>query len=208
MDLYKRLLTHVWPYRAALFAGIAAMIVGGLADAALVKLTGPLVNELFVNRNRELAILLPLGVILVFVVSGFASFTSGYMSQYVANKVILDLRARMFEGLLKLPAAWFDDVTSARLVAKFTNDVTNIAAASTSVITVLVRDTVTIIALLAILLHSNWKLTLITFAIIPPVAIVVRVFGKRLRDTSRASQHAIGGVAAVLDETIANLRVV
>ncbi len=63
MDLYKRLLAHVWPYRGALALGILAMIVGGLADAALVKLTGPLVNELFVNKNRELAILLPLGVI-------------------------------------------------------------------------------------------------------------------------------------------------
>ena len=131
MDLYKRLLTHVWPYRGALLIGILAMIVGGLADAALVKLTGPLVNELFVNRNRELAILLPLGVVAVFLVSGLASFTSGYMSQWVSNKVILDLRSMMFERLLKLPPAWFDDATSARLVAKFTNDVTNIAAAST-----------------------------------------------------------------------------
>ena len=208
MPLYKRLLTHVWPYRGALLVGILAMIVGGLADAALVKLTGPLVNELFVNRNRELAILLPLGVVAVFVVSGLASFTSGYMSQWVSNKVILDLRARMFERLMKLPPAWFDDVTGARLVTKFTNDVTNIAAASTSVLTVIVRDTVTIAALVAILLYSNWRLTLIAFAIIPPVAIVVRVFGRRLREMSRASQQAIGGIAAVLDETIANLRVV
>jgi subfamily B ATP-binding cassette protein MsbA len=208
MPLYKRLLTHVWPYRAALLVGILAMVVGGLADAALVKLTGPLVNELFVNRNRELAILLPLGVVAVFVVSGLASFTSGYMTQWVSNKVILDLRARMFERLLKLPPAWFDDVTGARLVTKFTYDVTNIAAASTSVLTVIVRDTVTIAALLAILLFSNWRLTLIACAIIPPVAIVVRVFGRRLREMSRASQQAIGGIAAVLDETIANLRVV
>jgi subfamily B ATP-binding cassette protein MsbA len=166
------------------------------------------VNELFVSKNRDLIILLPLGVITVFLVSGLASFTSGYMSQYVANKVILDLRSAMFGGLLRLSAAWFDDVTSARLVAKFTNDVTNIAAASTSVLTVLVRDTVTIVALMSILLYANWRLTLITLAIIPPVAIVVRVFGKRLRETSRASQQAIGGIAAVLDETIANLRVV
>ncbi len=75
--LYRRLLKHVWPYRAALFAAIAAMVVGGLSDGALVKLTGPLVNELFVNRNGELAILIPLGVVAVFLVSGLASFTSG-----------------------------------------------------------------------------------------------------------------------------------
>ncbi|APV49649.1 lipid A export permease/ATP-binding protein MsbA [Betaproteobacteria bacterium GR16-43] len=208
MDLYKRLLTYVWPYRGALAIGVLAMIVGGLADAALVKITGPLVNELFVNRNRELAILLPLAVIAVFVVSGVASFTSGYMSQWVSNKVILDLRGLMFAKLLRLPPAWFDEATSARLVTKFTNDVTNIAAASTSVLTVIVRDTVTIIALISILIYSNWRLTLIALAVIPPTALVVRIFGKRLRATSRASQQAIGGIAAVLDETIANLRVV
>ena len=136
----------------ALAIGIFAMIVGRLADAALMKLTGPLVYELFVNKNRELAILLPLGVIVVFVVSGLASFTSGYMTQWVSNKVILDLRGKMFTQLLRLPPAWFDEATTARLVAKFTNDVTNIAAASTSVLTVIVRDTVTIAALLTILL--------------------------------------------------------
>ena len=208
MELYKRLLRHVWPYRGALAIGIVAMIVGGLADAALVKLTGPMVNELFVDKNPRLAILLPLGVILVFLVSGLASFTSGYMTQWVSNKVILDLRGLMFTQLLRLPPAWFDEATTARLVAKFTNDVTNIAAASTSVRTVVVRDTVTIVALLTILIYSNWKLTLITLAVIPPTALVVRYFSKRLRATSRASQQAIGGIATVLDETIANLRVV
>jgi len=206
--LYARLLKHVWPYRAALFAAIAAMIVGGLADAALVKLTGPLVNELFVNRNRELAFLIPLGVVAVFLVSGLASFTSGYLNQWVNNKVILDLRAAMFANVLRLPPAYFDEVPTARLVARFTHDVAQIASASTSVLATLVRDTVTIAALLAILLWSNWKLTLITFVVIPPIALAVRYFSGRLRDTSRASQRAMGGIAEVLDESITNQRVV
>ena len=150
--LYRRLLTHVWPYRAALFGAIVAMVVGGLSDAALVKLTGPLVNELFVNRNRELAILIPLGVVAVFLVSGLASFSSGYLVQWVNNKVILDLRAAMFANVLRLPPAFFDEVPTARLVSRFTHDVTQIASASTSVLATLVRDTVTIAALLAILL--------------------------------------------------------
>ncbi|MCM2327787.1 MAG: lipid A export permease/ATP-binding protein MsbA [Lysobacter sp.] len=206
--LYRRLLTHVWPYRAALFAAIAAMVVGGLSDAALVKLTGPLVNELFVNRNRELAILIPLGVVAVFLVSGLASFASGYLIQWVNNKVILDLRAAMFANVLRLPPAFFDEVPTARLVSRFTHDVTQIASASTSVLATLVRDTVTIAALLAILLWSNWRLTLITFVVIPPLALAVRYFSRRLRDMSRASQRAVGGVAEVLDESITNQRVV
>jgi ATP-binding cassette, subfamily B, bacterial MsbA len=207
-ELYLRLLRHVWPYRAALFAGIVAMVVGGVADAALVKLLGPLIDELFVHRNRDLAILLPLGIVAVFLVSGLASFVSGYSSQWVSQKVILDLRRAMFEKVLRLPPAFFDEVATAQLVTKFTYDVNNLAAASTSVLTVLVRDTVTIAALLGILFWSNWRLTLVTFVVIPPIALVVRAFSKRLRQMSREGQRAIGGIAEVLDESIANQRVV
>ncbi len=207
-ELYLRLLAHVWPYRGALAAGIVAMILGGLADAALVKLLGPLIDELFVHRNESLMVLLPLGIVAVFLVSGIASFVSGYSTQWVSQKVILDLRRAMFDKVLKLPPAFFDEVATASLVTKFTNDVGNLAAASTSVLTVVVRDTVTIAALVGILLWSNWRLTLVTFVVIPPIAIVVRMFSRRLREMSRESQRAIGGVAEVLDESIANQRVV
>ncbi|MGZ5033218.1 MAG: lipid A export permease/ATP-binding protein MsbA [Usitatibacter sp.] len=207
-QLYARLLRYVWPYRGALAAGIVAMVIGGLSDAALVQLTGPLIDELFVHHNRSLAILLPLAIVAVFLVSGLASFTSGYTSQWVSNKVILDLRRAMFAKVLRLPPAHFDEVATAQLVTKFTYDVSNIAAASTTVLTVLVRDSVTIVALLAILLYSNWQLTLIAFLVIPPIALVVRMFSKRLRQMSRESQRAVGGIAEVLDESIANQRVV
>ena len=207
-QLYARLLRHVWPYRGALFVGVLAMIVGGLADAALVKLTGPLISELFEKRNEALAILLPLAIVGVFLVSGLASFTSGYTTQWVASKVILDLRRAMFEKVLRLPPAYFDANTTAKLVTRFTFDVTNLAAASTSVLTVIVRDTVTIAALIAILLHSNWRLTIIAFLVIPPIALVVRAFSRRLRTMSRESQRAVGGIAEVLDESISNQRVV
>src|SRR5204863_148714 len=86
--------------------------------------------------------------------------------------------------------------------------INELPAAGTSVLVTLVRDTVTIVALVAILLTSNWKLTLIAFLVIPPIAIVVRAFSKRLRTMSRESQRAVGGVAEVLDEAISNQRVV
>jgi len=207
-ELYLRLLRHVWPYRWALLGGIVGMVVGGLADAALVKLTGPMIDELFVHHNRGLAILLPLAIVGVFLVSGLASFASGYSSQWVSNKVILDLRREMFAKVLRLPPAFFDEVPTAQLVTRFTFDVNNLAAASTSVLTVIVRDSVTVGALLGVLLYSNWKLTLIAFVIIPPMAIVVRAFSRRLRQMSRENQRAVGGIAEVLDEAIANQRVV
>jgi subfamily B ATP-binding cassette protein MsbA len=147
-------------------------------------------------------------VVGVFLVSGLASFASGYASAWVGNKVIFDLRQAMFARVLKLPPAFFDQTATAQLVAKFTNDVNNLSAASTSVLTVVVRDSVTLLALLVNLLLLNWRLTLVTFAIIPPIAFVVRRFSQRLRQMSRENQRATGGIAEVLDEAISNQRVV
>src|SRR6185312_14623670 len=160
------------------------------------------------HHNRALAVVIPLAIVGVFLASGLASFASGYSSQWVSNKVILDLRREMFAKVLRLPPPFFDEVPTAQLVTRFTFDVNNLAAASTSVLTILVRDSVTVAALLAVLLYSNWKLTLIAFVVIPPIAIVVRAFSRRLRQMSRENQRAVGGIAEVLDEAIANQRVV
>jgi subfamily B ATP-binding cassette protein MsbA len=207
-QLYLRLLHHVRPYREAVLAVALAMIIGGLADASLVKVGQYVIQEIFVNRNREYAAILPLAIVGVFLVSGVASFASGYGLQWIGNKVVLDLRRLMFAKVLRLPFGFFDEVATAQLVAKFTNDVNNLTAASTSALTVMVRDSVTIVALLGYLLYYNWQLTLITFVVIPPIALVVRMFSRRLRRMSRENQRAVGGIAEVLDEAIGNQRVV
>ena len=107
-------------------------------------------------------------------VRGIGSFVGQYASSWVAMRVIMDLRKQMFAKLLALPLGYFADNLSGKLISKFTFDVTQIAVAVTYVVTVLVRDSVTIVALLAYLLWLNWPLTLITFVMIPPIAIVVR----------------------------------
>jgi len=207
-QLYMRLLAHVRPYRQAVLGVALAMVIGGLADASLVKVGEYVVQEIFVNHNRAYAAILPLAIIGVFLVSGVASFASGYGLQWIGTKVVFDLRREMFANVLRLPFGFFDQVATAQLVAKFTNDVNNLTNAATGALTVLVRDSVTIAALLGYLLYYNWKLTLITFLVIPPIALVVRIFSRRLRRMSRENQRAVGGVAEVLDEAIGNQRVV
>ena len=95
-ELYLRLLAHVRPYREAVFGVALAMIIGGLADASLVKVGQYVVQEIFVNHNRAYAAILPLAIVGVFLVSGVASFASGYGLQWIGNKVVLDLRREMF----------------------------------------------------------------------------------------------------------------
>ena len=88
------------------------------------------------------------------------------------------------------------------MISRFTFDVAQVTQAATQVVTVLVKDTLTIVGLFAYLLYVDWKLTLISLAMIPPIALVVRYFNIRLRNTSRSTQTAMGDLTQVVQETI------
>ncbi len=108
----------------------------------------------------------------------------------------------MFERLLTLPTRYYDDRSSGVLISKVAYDVGGVTSAATTVLTVLVRDTLAVAGLLGWLLYLNWRLTLVTLVIAPGVAIVVKVFSKRMRRMSQEAQRAMGDVAHVLQETI------
>ncbi len=114
----------------------------------------------------------------------------------------MDLRDIMFRRMLALPLGYFHDNTTGNLISRFTFDVTQVTSAATNVVTVLVKDSLTIIGLLAYLLYLDWKLTMISLIMVPPIALVVRYFNVRLRNMSRATQQAMGDITQVLQETV------
>jgi subfamily B ATP-binding cassette protein MsbA len=114
----------------------------------------------------------------------------------------------MFSRLIRFPSRYFDDQSSGMLLSKVAYDVSGVTGAATSVITVVVKDTIAIVGLLAWLLYLNWKLTLIALLVGPAIAWFIRILSRRLRTMSRGAQEAMGGVVHVLEETIACHKVV
>ncbi|OGA26685.1 MAG: lipid A export permease/ATP-binding protein MsbA, partial [Betaproteobacteria bacterium RIFCSPLOWO2_02_FULL_68_150] len=144
----------------------------------------------------------------IFLARGLLSFASSYFMAWVGNRVILDLRAAMFARLLRLPNRFFDDHSSGVLLSRIAYDVGGVTSAATTVLTIVVKDSIAVIGLLAWLCYLNWKLTLIALAVGPAIALVVRLFSRRLRRMAREAQHAMGDLVQVLDETIECQRVV
>jgi ATP-binding cassette, subfamily B, bacterial MsbA len=138
----------------------------------------------------------------VFLVRGIFTFSSSYCMTWVANKVVLDLRAAMFARLVRLPTSYLNDHTSGALLSKVAYDVSGVTGAATTVLTVLVRDSIAIIGLLGYLFYLNWKLTLVALVIGPPIALTVRLISRRLRRMSREVLRSLGDVVHVLQETI------
>ncbi len=201
-ELYLRLLGYVRPYWRVFVVSILTMALAAATDPVLPALMKPLLDGSFVERNQTHPYLVPLAIIGIFLVRGALGYLSSYTLAWVSNKVVLDMRNAMFERLLTLPTRYYDDRSSGVLISKVAYDVGGVTSAATTVLTVLVRDTLAVTGLLGWLLYLNWRLTLVTLVIAPGVAIVVKVFSKRMRRMSQEAQRAMGDVAHVLQETI------
>jgi subfamily B ATP-binding cassette protein MsbA len=209
-ELYFRLLSYVRPHARVFALAILAMILAAATEPMLPGLIKPLLDSGFspTSANTWPPFAYALAMVALFIVRGVLSFVSDYCMSWVANRVVLDLRNAMFARLVRLPTRYFDDASSGALLSKVTYDVSNVSAAATSVLTSVVQDSVKIVGLFGILFWLNWKLTLVTIVIVPPVAVVVRLLSKRLRRMARGAQEAMGGMTHVLEETIQCHRVV
>lgn len=200
--LYIRLLRYVQPYKRNFIFALLATVLAAAADPVFPALMKYLLDGGFSNQKPNYIYLAPLILICIAIVRGVFGFLAAYGMAWVANRVVTDVRQEMFEKLLKLPTTYFDNHPSAVAISKILNDVNGIAAATTHVLTVLLRDTLVVVGLLLWLLYLNWQLTLISLLLIPCVAFVVKSLGLRLRSLSRSAQDGMAQMTQTLQESI------
>lgn len=206
--LYLRLLRYVLPYWRMFAISIVAMIVVAASEPAFPALLKPMLDGSFIKKDPTTMQLVPLLLVALFVGRGIANFVSSYCISWVANRLVMDLRAEMFRKLIYLPIPYYDHQSSGNLISKLSYDVSQVTGAATVVVTVLVRDSLTIVGLLAWLLYLNWKLTMIALVITPMIALVTRLVSRRLRSLNREAQRGMGNITHVLEETIRCQKVV
>ncbi len=207
-QLYLRLLGYVKRYWTTFALSIIAMAVTAATEPLLPALMKPMLDGTFVHKDDTVITWAPLIILIIFLVRGIAGFVGTYAIGWVGNKVVMDLREEMFKKLLTLPTSFYDDHATGNLISKLTFDVTQVTAAATNVVTVSIRDTIIILGLLGWLFYLNWKLTLLSLIMLPVIAIVIRIINKRLRNSSRDSQRAMGDITQVIEESITAHKVV
>ncbi|MBW8328683.1 MAG: lipid A export permease/ATP-binding protein MsbA, partial [Thiobacillus sp.] len=187
---------------------LVALVLTAATEPLLPALFKPLLDEGFVAKDQDFIRWVPVLLLALFLVRGVTSFISTYCMAWVGSRLVMDLRAAMFDKLMTLPTRYFDQNPSGQLIAQLAFNVTQVTQSATSSLTTLVRDTVTVLGLLGYLLWLNWRLTLIVFALVPLTLWIVRIASKRLRGLSRKAQQNIGDLTQVVDEAVGGHRVV
>lgn len=207
-DLYLRLLRYVRPYWRIFVLSIVGTVVLAATEPAMPALLKPMLDGSFVEKDQDMIRLIPLVLIGLFAIRGIAGYVSTVAITWVANRLVMDLREEMFQKLISLPTHYYDDHSRGNLISKVTYDVTQVTSAATNTLIVLIKDSLTIIGLLAWMFYINWQLSMVAFLVVPFIAFIVRKISGRLRHLNRSLQQSMGDMTHVLDEAVNGHKVI
>ncbi|MGM0594886.1 MAG: lipid A export permease/ATP-binding protein MsbA [Pseudomonadota bacterium] len=206
--LYRRLLGYVVPHWRAFVISVTALVIVAGTEAGFAAFIKPMIDGSFVENDPRIIQWTPIILIALFFVRGVANFLSKYWMSWVARKVINVLRGEMFAQLLRLPVSFYDSTPSGTLLSKLIYDVEQVARATTDTITILVRDSLTVVGLIGWMFYLNWRLALVLMIGAPFIAHVINVINKRFRRFSTRIQASVGDVTTIAEEAIEGQRVI
>ncbi|MGB6155528.1 MAG: lipid A export permease/ATP-binding protein MsbA [Castellaniella sp.] len=194
-------------WKVALLA-LLLLSVASATQPLLAVIMKPLLDEGFTGARPSYIWSIPLAVVGLMLLRGITTFGGTYLMSWVANNLLLGLRSEMFERLMAMSDETFRARDRGRLLNRFTIDAGNVAGLSTEVIRVIVRESLTVVALLAVLLYMSWQLTLIVLVMLPLSVLTGRYFVKRLRRINRDTINMNAELTRVVSEGIAGQRVI
>ena len=206
--VYRRLWDYVMPHKLIGLIAVAGMAATAVIEASLVYLLQPLMDEALVKQNLEAARWMPVAFVLIFVARGVAGYATESSLGYIGRSVISSLRRGVFRKFLTLPTRFFEERSTGPLLSRMTYNVEMVAESVTSVVTIAIRDILTVIAAFGVMLIQSPKLTIFVAVLFPVVALFVRILGITFRRYSGRIQDSIGEVTQVTEEIVSGNRVV
>lgn len=207
-QLYKRLLHYVVPHWKMFLVATVAMAVFATTDTGFAALMKPMLDESFVERDPDVIRILPFAIIGLFIVRGVTGFIADYSMMWVGRKVVHKLRDQMFRQLLRLPVSYYDANSSGQLVASLIYHVEQVSQSSTTAVKVLVRDTLTILFLVAWMFYISGWLALLFVVTAPVMALLIRLVSHRFRKINRRLQDSMADVTHIAQEVIDGQKIV
>jgi subfamily B ATP-binding cassette protein MsbA len=184
------------------------MAATALVEGSLVWLLRPLTDEALVAKNLEGSAWIPLAFAAILAARGLSGYATEASLGYIGRSVISSLRRGVFRKFLTLPTRYFDEQSVGPLLSRLTYNVEMVAESVTSVVTIAIRDVLTVVAAFVVMIVQSPKLTIFVAILFPIVAFLVRILGLAFRRYSGRIQDTVGEVTQVTEEIVRGNRVV
>jgi len=206
--VYTRLLGYARPYWRVFLLGVLGMALSAAVETAWLWLARTFLDGTFMHKDPATLELVPGAILVIFLARGIGEYVSQYAPGWVGRQVVRRLRAELFRHYLDLPTAFYDRNASAQLLSKLTYNTELVAEATTNAATVLIRDSLTILALLGYAFYMNWRLTAIALIAAPVIAVLVQSVNRGIRRYAGRIQNSMGDVTRVAKEALDGQRLI
>ena len=205
--MYKRLLEFLRPYVGRLGVAMVCMVILAATTAGMAWLLQPALDQALSGKT-EYIYYIPIAVIGLYTVKGAAYFGQAYLMGWIGQRVIYDLRNQIYNRLTAQSLNFFAHRKTGELLARISYDVTLVQSAVSTSVTALMRDTMTIIFLIAVIFYQDWLLALIAMAVFPVIIYPILRFGRKMRSATYDGQVVMGEMSSLIEETVGGIRVV
>lgn len=207
-SLLKQYLPYLVGYKSQFFFAVLGMIAVAVGTAGSAQLIKPVLDDVFINKDKEMLTLIPFLLVGVFTLKGVGKYIQTYYTSYIGQDVVRKLRDRLVLHLTYLDMHFFKNMHSGELLSRVTNDITRIQMVVANIIPDLIRESLTILALTGYVIYESPKLAFY-FLIIMPIAIFpLSKLAKKMRKYSKLSQESTADMTSRLGEILSNIEVI
>jgi subfamily B ATP-binding cassette protein MsbA len=204
---FYRLLSLVRAYRGRIAVAMLFMVISGAATGGVAYMIKPVLDRIFIDRNADMLIWLPLGVIAIYAVKGSADYLQAITLARVEEDVLRRLRERLFAHTLRLPLGVLIDNSHGSTLSRMSLDLT-LLQQGLSVVARFFLSTFQIIALMAVVFYMSWKLALISFVTLPIAFYPLIRFGQKLRQRGERQQEQMGQIMDQFSQSLRGAEVI
>lgn len=205
--MMKRLLRdYLSQHKKRIIFAVACMVVTALAGAAHAYLLKPILDEVFLEKDKQLLYILPLIYLTIAIGGGVANYLQTVLMRFVGQRIVADMQIELFDHAINADLATFHTQSSGKLISRFTNDIQMMRQALSSVLTGLAKETLALIAYIAVMLYQSWELTIIALVVFPAAVYPIIRLGKNMRKVADGTQQELGHFTSTLDEVFKNVR--
>ncbi len=208
MRNYKRLLIYIKPYLGRFGLAIICIIIASGANLYLPWIIKDMIDKVLAEKDMAMLNIISVSIVVVFAIRGFFYYWQSYLVSYIGQRVVVDVREVMFRKFQRMPMAYFDKHQTGETMSYLTNDVGAIQSALVDNLIEMFTESSVLVGSIAMMFYLDWKLTLLTLITVPLVGSAMRIFGKKIKSSSRVIQEKLADITSLLQESISSIRVV
>lgn len=203
-----RTLAYLKPYWGLIvISALCSMVVGGM-DGAFAYLVEPVLSRIFAGKDTGIFLLVPVGIMLLFLFRGICRFTYDSTIKLAGQKAIQDIRNDLYSSTINKDMAFHNRQASGELMSRMTNDIGMMQDGMANIVCGLFRDLISFVSLLGVIFYRNWQLATICFVVLPVTIYPAQLIGKKIKSAARRSLDVMGGIGAILQETFSGIKVI